>query len=93
MRSPLGPDPGEAAAADPRQVAGRGDDGRRFKRGRLIHRLLQTLPDLPAAAREEAGRRYLARPLHDLGGAEAEEILSRNARRLGRAGLGAAVRP
>jgi ATP-dependent helicase/nuclease subunit A len=30
-------------------------------RGMLMHRLLQALPDIPAAARSEAARRYLAR--------------------------------
>jgi ATP-dependent helicase/nuclease subunit A len=43
-----------------------GDDGARFKRGRLIHRLLQTLPDLPAETRAAAAARYLARPIHAL---------------------------
>jgi ATP-dependent helicase/nuclease subunit A len=33
----------------------------RFRRGILIHRLLQLLPDLPVAAREAAARRILAR--------------------------------
>jgi len=42
------------------------DDGARFKRGRLIHRLLQTLPDLPADTRAAAAARYLARPIHGL---------------------------
>ncbi|MFQ5618297.1 MAG: double-strand break repair helicase AddA [Rhodospirillales bacterium] len=42
------------------------DDGARFKRGRLIHRLLQTLPDLAPAARAAAARAYLARPVHKL---------------------------
>lgn len=41
-------------------------DPLRFKRGQLIHRLLQTLPDLPVADREEAARRYLALPAHGL---------------------------
>jgi ATP-dependent helicase/nuclease subunit A len=43
-----------------------GDDGARFKRGTLIHRLLQTLPDLDAGERRPAAARYLARPGHDL---------------------------
>jgi ATP-dependent helicase/nuclease subunit A len=33
----------------------------RYRRGELIHRLLQLLPDLPATAREAAARRLLAR--------------------------------
>ncbi len=36
-----------------------GDQLRRFERGRLIHRLLQTLPDLPPDLREAAAERYL----------------------------------
>ena len=42
------------------------DDGARFKRGRLIHRLLQTLPDLAPGVRAAAARAYLARPVHKL---------------------------
>ena len=38
----------------------------RFRRGRLIHRLLQTLPDLPAAQRAEAVKRFLDQRGHDL---------------------------
>jgi len=33
--------------------------GERFRRGLTIHRLLQSLPDLPAEARPAAGRRFL----------------------------------
>ena len=32
-----------------------------LERGRLVHRLLQALPDIPEAERDEAARRYLAR--------------------------------
>ena len=42
------------------------DDARLFRRGRLIHRLLQTLPDLPPPARAGAARRFLARREHGL---------------------------
>jgi ATP-dependent helicase/nuclease subunit A len=34
----------------------------RFRRGRIVHDLLQVLPDLPAADRPAAARRHLARP-------------------------------
>ena len=50
------------------------DDGLRFRRGRLIHRLLQTLPDLPPDARAKAAERYLARADHGLGRAVQTEI-------------------
>ena len=48
------------AAASP--LAERGAAGDRFRRGRLLHALLQHLPDLPEADREAAARRWLARP-------------------------------
>ncbi len=41
-------------------------DGARFQRGRLIHRLLQELPDIVPASRADAARRWLARPTHHL---------------------------
>ncbi|MCZ6860259.1 MAG: double-strand break repair helicase AddA [Alphaproteobacteria bacterium] len=44
-----------------------GDDAsRRFQRGLVIHRLLQTLPELPESQRGAACRRYLALPAHRL---------------------------
>ena len=46
----------------------------RFRRGRLIHRLLQELPELPVPARDAAARRWLARPTHRLEAAEQAEI-------------------
>lgn len=42
------------------------DDGDRFKRGLLIHQLLQLLPDLPGDKRADAASRFLSRPVHDL---------------------------
>jgi ATP-dependent helicase/nuclease subunit A len=51
------------------------DDTTRFRRGRLIHRLLQTLPDLPSGDREAAARRFLARPAHRLDAAAQEAIV------------------
>lgn len=50
--------------------------GARFRRGNLIHALLQSLPDLPEAAREQAGRDFLARPGHGLAPAQQAEILA-----------------
>ena len=37
-----------------------------YQRGRLIHRLLQSLPELPAEARAPAAAAFLARPVHRL---------------------------
>ncbi len=50
------------------------DEGRRFKRGRLVHRLLQSLPDLAPGARAAAAARFLASPAHDLSAEERVEI-------------------
>ncbi|HEY7610850.1 MAG TPA: double-strand break repair helicase AddA [Alphaproteobacteria bacterium] len=49
-------------------------DEKHFRRGRLVHRLLQTLPDLSPAARREAARRYLARPGHGLAPSEIDAL-------------------
>ena len=51
-----------------------GDDGARFQRGRLIHRLLQSLPDIAPAKRSEAAARFLGRPGWRLSFAEQAEI-------------------
>jgi ATP-dependent helicase/nuclease subunit A len=51
-----------------------GRDADRFRRGRLLHRLLQGLPALPAEARPEAARRLLASPLHGLAAAEIDAL-------------------
>ncbi|MFN0042562.1 MAG: double-strand break repair helicase AddA [Alphaproteobacteria bacterium] len=54
-----------------------GGDARRFKRGLLVHRLLQYLPDSPPAERAARAEAYLARQL-DLDG-EARLALTREA--------------
>lgn len=72
---PLAPSRDEAeepAAASP--VRGVGPGLARFRRGSIIHALLQHLPDLPAARREAAARAYLAAPGLGLAAEEAEEI-------------------
>jgi ATP-dependent helicase/nuclease subunit A len=53
-----------------------GDEGAGFRRGRLVHRLLQSLPLLPPEARAGAARRFLKLPLHGLDPA-AQEALAR----------------
>ncbi|WP_439814615.1 double-strand break repair helicase AddA [Zavarzinia sp. CC-PAN008] len=62
--------PSQAAAASPLGQAG----ALRWQRGRLIHRLLQTLPDLEPGARDPAARRWLAEPGHGLEAAAQDEI-------------------
>ncbi|WP_366555423.1 double-strand break repair helicase AddA [Aquibaculum sediminis] len=47
-----------------------------FRRGILIHRLLQSLPDLPAGQRAAVGRRWLAQPQHGLADDTAESLLA-----------------
>lgn len=42
------------------------DQGLRFKRGRIVHRLLQLLPDVALAERAAVAARLLASPLHGL---------------------------
>jgi ATP-dependent helicase/nuclease subunit A len=46
----------------------------RFRRGQLIHALLQHLPGLPDAARHEAALRFLRRPGNDLAPGIANEV-------------------
>ena len=43
-----------------------GDDGLRFRRGRLIHALLQTLPQVAPSVRPAAAAAFLARRVHGL---------------------------
>jgi ATP-dependent helicase/nuclease subunit A len=47
------------------------------RRGVLVHRLLERLPDLPAAEREEKARAWLARNAADLAEADRGELLER----------------
>ncbi|HZK88965.1 MAG TPA: double-strand break repair helicase AddA [Stellaceae bacterium] len=67
---PSQPSGNEPATLSP--LAGRGRD--RFKRGLLVHRLLQTLPEFPATERAAAARRFLALPVHALPLDEQEDI-------------------
>ncbi|MEN2980233.1 double-strand break repair helicase AddA [Tistrella bauzanensis] len=46
----------------------------RFRRGRLVHRLLQVLPDLPPDARADAAARFLAAPAHGLAAGDAAAL-------------------
>ncbi|WP_207477775.1 double-strand break repair helicase AddA [Arenibaculum pallidiluteum] len=68
--TPSRPDTPEPALRSPLGA----DDGARFLRGTLVHRLLQTLPELEAPAREQAARRYLSRPAHRLAAEQQDEI-------------------
>ncbi len=52
-----------------------GTDNRRFARGRIIHRLLQSLPDMPDGGRERAAMGFLSAPGLGLAAGEREEIV------------------
>jgi ATP-dependent helicase/nuclease subunit A len=59
---PLAPSRPEGDEPAVRSPLGGDDGGQRFQRGKLIHRLLQTLPELAPARRAQAMIRYLSRP-------------------------------
>ncbi len=50
--------------------------GARFRRGNLVHALLQSLPEMPAAERAAKGAAFLARPAHGLDAAQQESVLA-----------------
>ena len=72
---PLAPSRPEGAEPAPRSPLG-ADRGASFRRGLLLHRLLQTLPLVERPAREAAARRFLARPVHGLAAAEQQALLA-----------------
>lgn len=82
-----------AADAPPSLSPLSGGDGRRFKRGLIIHRMLQILPDLPPPARPAAAARYLALPAHALDDAAQTEIADAVLSVLDRPDLAAAFGP
>ena len=53
-----------------------GDNANRFRRGSLIHRLLETLPEIDPDERRSATQRFLALPAHALDDAQRNEIES-----------------
>src|SRR5712671_778122 len=79
---PNGPEP---ATLSPLAVAGRD----RFKRGLIVHRLLQSLPELPVPERAAAARRFLALPLYGLDEDTQAEICAETLAVLGDPGLAA----
>ncbi len=52
------------------------EDSAALRRGRLVHRLLELLPELPAEVRPAAGARLLALPQQGLAPEEAEALLA-----------------
>jgi ATP-dependent helicase/nuclease subunit A len=70
---PLTPsDPGE----EPPVASPSAEGGAWFLRGRLIHGLLQHLPEIEPDGRAEAARRVIGRAAHSLDGAAQEEIVA-----------------
>ncbi len=55
--------PSRAVASEPAALSPLKDDGkRRYQRGLIIHRLLQSLPEIPPARRRAAARAFVQRP-------------------------------
>jgi ATP-dependent helicase/nuclease subunit A len=68
--------PSQPRAPEPASRSPLGEDqGAAFLRGRLVHRLLQSLPNLEPEKRAGAAQRFLARPVHGVGTATQEVIL------------------
>ena len=59
---PLAPSRPDGEEPPVRSPLAEADGGQRWQRGKLIHRLLQTLPDLPGPERGKAMMRFLKRP-------------------------------
>lgn len=64
--TPSRPSEPEPSAASPRDV--------RFARGRILHRLLQSLPDVEPARREQAAQKFLSNPQHELTAVQQKEM-------------------
>ncbi len=79
---PLAPSRPEAEeTAESPLAAGRGAHAaRRFTRGRLVHRLLQSLPSLPPDRRRAAGTRFLGAAVHGLSPAAQDALLEETLR-------------
>jgi ATP-dependent helicase/nuclease subunit A len=68
------PTPSRPSDADPPTLSPLARGGEAFRRGLLVHRLLEILPAVAPEARLEAARRFLARPIHEVPPAEQDEI-------------------
>ncbi len=68
--------PSQPQGQEPPARSPLGDDrGAAFLRGRLVHRLLQSLPSVEPLWRSAAAQRFLALPVHGLGAADQQAIL------------------
>jgi ATP-dependent helicase/nuclease subunit A len=68
--------PSRPTEPDPPALSPLARDGVPFRRGLLVHRLLELLPGLAPALRSDAARRFLARPIHGLSEEEKEAIVA-----------------
>jgi ATP-dependent helicase/nuclease subunit A len=85
---PSRPDEDEPAVRAPA-----GDGAAAFRRGILVHRLLQLLPEIDPARRRDAALRYLALPSHRLDPAAREAIVAEVLRVLADPRFAAVFRP
>ena len=75
--APLSPSSAYDETALVRSTTNAGMDRRKaLARGELMHRLLQSLPDIAPAARAEAARQHLARSVKDFSGPECEAMIA-----------------
>lgn len=88
---PLVPSQPQAAPRVASPLAAKNRDA--FLRGKLIHRLLQSLPDLAPETREAAARRLLARQAYGLDAAQIDEIAAETLRVLDDPAFAAAFAP
>jgi len=70
---PEGVDLGSVPEADS-PLADRVGAGNRFRRGQLVHALLQHLPSVPRTTWQQAAMRFLARPGHGMADGQAEQM-------------------
>jgi ATP-dependent helicase/nuclease subunit A len=76
LAAPLSPSAAfdEAIGGMARQAGSAADRQKALERGRLVHRLMQALPDIPSERREDAAARYLANAAADFVPAERAEL-------------------
>ena len=74
---PLAPSRPDGAGLGPvPRTASPGDSGHRFRRGQLVHALLQHLPTLPASRRAQAATDFVRRPGHAMPPAAVDALVA-----------------
>ena len=68
--------PSRPVGEDPPVRSPRSDDAARFRRGNVIHKLLQFLPDVAAPQRTGVAERYVAQPGLELDAEQQREIVT-----------------